>query len=414
MKSSSVSVYDSITAYSLIGYIIVIVLPYATLTNFSDRVEREADPIFVIAALTILVAAAGLHVLANGARVKICLARSAWWLLALFTVSGIASIFAVDSIKAFASSSLGISVTLLIAYVGKFALADQSKALRLGAFFYTIYIAFLMVTLSVVIGKTVGGIQPNQFAKLGIVAMAMAYIGQSRYRLLYALVAFACCAVSTSRGGIVFMAVFLGVYYIVGAKIRTALPLAGALISFVAVAWIVELVAGIPTVSLITQNLLMVDDPTYGINSGLTGRTGHWEAASYYLGDRPLFGFGFNTRGPLEATSPELINAHQGTLNLLMDNGVVGAVLFFMAVGTQIFRSLSAFRSTSDNAVPRTFLGYLLAYVVLMQIEPYYLNLSFPLSVLFIFVLVIDPKRAEVLSAPMTAASKPSVSPVSA
>lgn len=398
MQNPSVSLHDRIDGYSLIGYILVIVLPYATLTNFLARVEREADPIFFIAALAVLLGAVGIHVLADGARFRIGLARSAWWLLALFTVSGVASIFAVDPTKAFVSSALGIAVTILIAYVGKFVLADHAKALRVGALLYTVFIVFLVATLGVVVGKTVGGIQPNQFAKLGLVVMALAYIGQSRYRLLYALVAFACCAIATSRGGIVFMAVFLGVYYLAGAKARTALSMVAALLTVVTVAWLVELVAEVPTISLITQKLLMVDDPTFGLNSGLTGRTGHWEVAAYYLGERPVFGFGFNTRGPIESTSPDLINAHQGTLNLLLDNGFVGAMLFLIAVGTQVFRSVSVIRGASDNAVPRAFLAYALAYVVLMQIEPYYLNLSFPLSVLFILVLVVDPKRATALS----------------
>jgi O-antigen ligase len=89
--------------------------------------------------------------------------------------------------------------------------------------------------------------------------------------------------------------------------------------------------------------------------STLTGRTPIWESLVGYVAARPLLGYGYGTfwtPAHIQAISQEqgwiVGEAHLGYLNVLLEVGIVGAVLFILIQILAIRRCSQLYRATHD------------------------------------------------------------------
>lgn len=93
----------------------------------------------------------------------------------------------------------------------------------------------------------------------------------------------------------------------------------------------------------------------YGRDTSLTGRTDIWAAVLGAIADRPLTGYGLGALLDLGAPSTvtrdlwreigfEAVHAHNGVLDLVGQLGLIGLVLYLLALGTTLATAVSGLR----------------------------------------------------------------------
>lgn len=169
-------------------------------------------------------------------------------------------------------------------------------------------------------------------------------------RFLYCgllLAAAGLCVLSKSKTSMALMALMpLGALAIVAAS-RLKLPLARvgvALAALFVLGALVFAVLIIPITLADVSNFLFHD-------STFTGRTRIWAFVDYYIGRSPWFGYGYGsfwgvgsaTKALHEGFIGALLQAHNGYLDILLENGIAGMVLMVCIILAMI---VSLFRLT--------------------------------------------------------------------
>lgn len=242
-------------------------------------------------------------------------------------------------------------------------------------------------------GETVGGIQPNQYAKAAIFPMILAMLIRDGRWWIFAIFAVIAAVLVTSRGAILFLALFWTAYLLIvapGKTIRLAI-----IFGFPALALLAALqLAGLDLIGVVANDILHLNDAYFGIEGGFSGRTEHWDAAFPIIADNPIFGYGFRTRGTF-SLGGDSMNAHQGFLNLMLDSGLVGFAFFMLAIAFALVERLPR---TTDSLGERhrkaVLFGFILGAMGILAFDPLYLNIGNPFTLLFIFALCAESKVA--------------------
>jgi O-antigen ligase len=124
--------------------------------------------------------------------------------------------------------------------------------------------------------------------------------------------------------------------------------------------------AGLMAIGLVVITLCAVEigfEPQDALNvlgrdTTLTGRTQIWSTAIQYIGDRPLLGYGYQVfwepDGPVRRYLAkdlgwEPVTAHNGYLEIGLDFGLVGLLLFSIFLCEAVRRSITYLRTSSES-----------------------------------------------------------------
>lgn len=286
----------------------------------------------------------------------------------------------------------------LIFYETKICFRDKSSLIRIVC--YVIVVGFLagLVSFGVNNARTIGGIQPNQLAKIALTIHILFYLTYRdiRAKIISLFISVATCLLLSSRGGVIYVLLF------------TTLSLTRSEIIFITkhlfkYYFFICVLAFSILFSLNSELIeaklqlfathLGIFDGSRGIGSGFSGRTDHWLNGLAAFQDNFLIGTGFKS-------SKEVVLAHSGILNLLIDVGLIGSSLFFLSIFTMLLHKIIVLNkySTSENHpdVPliRISLASIVTFVSIAFIDPIYLNFGFPLTItLFLLMFSKQPIR---------------------
>ena len=301
--------------------------------------------------------------------------------------------FGNSSIHSVASS---FSAIVLIFFFFSFQADIQSGIVtRAAGAILCCYLLFLLLTLDIRWGLTLGGIQPNQFAKLGLALLVLGHCDKGWLRQISLCLAVLCTLIATSRASMVFIVVFLMIYYLPTRPMNRAISLTVG-ISLATIIIIFDQIVDVGISSVLGEKILLLSDPRLGIGSGFSGRDQYWKIGIMSIPEN-IMGWGYNTRGATGSLDPSTTNAHQGYLNMILDSGFIGAMLFFSAL-LSFLKSVSV-KSREGSLVARAGLSFGLSYMIIMALDPIYFAISMPLSALFMGFLTSGYGRKVSLSA---------------
>lgn len=242
------------------------------------------------------------------------------------------------------------------------------------------FTGILFAVLPVRWGFTLGGIQPNQFAKLGLAVLVLGHCTAGRFRLLALGIAILCALISTSRAAILFLTVFATVYYLPENPMRRAITLTlggAAVLGLFFADWLLS--TGV--FAHIRDKLLLLSDPALGLGSGFSGRDKYWQSGLQAIPEN-ILGWGYNTRGATGGQEAHDLNAHQGYINLVLDAGVIGLFLFLAALASFFVHVRKS--AAQGNTVSRAGAAFCMSYPFIMALDPIYFSITLPLSAIFL------------------------------
>lgn len=316
------------------------------------------------------------------------------------------STFSIDPIGSFVFSVIHIAVYFCLASLWNFNESAKYFPI-LGAFLF-LYCGFLASLLGVN-GRFVGWIPANDYAKLAMVAAVFCAFGSRFSILLGAVAAYGIILISQSRGTLLFLTIFYVGLIVFGRGFTKRRMVALVLIVvFGSFAFIADELTGRAVISGVLDNVLLINDPDRGLGSGLTGRSDFFSAALSAWSESPLFGYGLRTRENfLTGVAGPAVNGHSGYLNMLLDVGLVGAVLLMASVLANCLRRLYLLQKTNRNfgsseevRVQRVTLALTISGLVLWIIEPVYINVGSPFSILMLLCMAA-PLRYRTRSNPV-------------
>ena len=252
------------------------------------------------------------------------------------------------------------------------------------------YLLWINLTGEYVWGRLHAGSQPNTW---GLIALNVA-IGAFalRNRLLQA----ACLAVvlmtmynAQSRGSMVALVPVLFIFgyqwYVHERNVSISWKL---LVTYLFVFAAFSAIAFYSDV--IIDDILRLNDPRRGLQSGATGRDKAWAEAISLWFNAPLFGVGFRKHENLMVLSE--ISAHNAYLAMLADAGFVGFLAYMIFLGASFF---SAMRATPDPKFRLFLVCVITAYAVTGMFERRAINAGNSFSITFIFVCLTAMRLAQ-------------------
>jgi O-antigen ligase len=169
------------------------------------------------------------------------------------------------------------------------------------------------------IGRYLGGIHPNIYSASAIAAVALALFAPRPFFEATTAIALTCALLVSSRYGVVCVAL---IYILFNAiNLSTAGPIRIALMMIVCLALMGDLMANGGDSYI--GSAMEIDDTSRGAGSGLSGRDKHWASFLPQFEKHMFSGFGFRNRAAY-------LGAHNGYLNVLLENGVIGAFLLLI------------------------------------------------------------------------------------
>ena len=286
--------------------------------------------------------------------------------------------------------SLENAIALGIYFVAFVSFWKQPEKMRENAFFYAVA-SFCVGTaiLPIYLGlssRSFGGVTANMIAHIGFTIIVLAHFGR---RLVPFFTAIGIGLIIYAQGRTVLLSAiaFLIMYY--GAlpitykfKARIAslsLIIYGSII--IGLFYSIFASAAVNNLSSVTS----VENEAR-LGSDFTGRTGLWEQGLREWQHNFFLGNGFSTRGDIKISSGPDFNAHSGVLNLLLDLGFIGAILFIILYATAIYVSFNPKLGSNIPSV-RTSAAFFIGYLPNFVVEPNYLSLYHPSSLALFFAL---------------------------
>lgn len=248
--------------------------------------------------------------------------------------------------------------------------------------------------------RTFGFINANWFGHFGLAAIILADMSGRWVRRL-TLAGLLVIIYAQSRTILIAWLIYIGMKVMIRllGNIRHPIVMTIAVIGLAVFA----MLAGQLMISVIIQNisqLLGVSDTTR-TGADFAGRGLHWAAGLRVLENNELFGFGYATRGGFDETAEgAALNAHSGMINLLLDLGFVGALLFvaaYLSALTALFK-----RTLLGNRIALCGAAFMVSFLPLMALEPNYLPFGSAdlLPLLFSLGIVFRRPRQESISPP--------------
>lgn len=248
--------------------------------------------------------------------------------------------------------------------------------------------------------RTVGGVQPNTFAKIAFVGSVFLFIAGDRLRWLWLAGAMGVALIVNSRGAVVAVLLFVGIKAVLAVARRPTWPrlisIAG-LVVVMASATIPTVLGTYGVVDWVAEDVFRLDDPNRGLGTGLTGRADRWTLALAQVAARPLQGHGFQASSAVLREEYRLweigeSGAHSGFLNLTLDVGIplalVWCLILAIVLWEQVRTSLSPVTSERRAAQIGNTVGVLSASLFFWTIEPVYINVGHIFGLSFILILL--------------------------
>lgn len=243
-----------------------------------------------------------------------------------------------------------------------------------------VFLLFVSITGEHVWGRLrAHGIEPDWWGLMGA-GLAMAALAH-RSRLLAALcigVGFYVAYDASARSD---MLAILGGLLAVGLLqlpalrgSRLVMAVVGALAALVL--WMLFSSIITDTVTKAVTDTMLLDDPSRGLGTGLTGRTEHWEEAIRIWLTSPLFGVGFHQHTMFTS---DHFPGHNVYLAILADTGIFGLIWFVFFVGASLYAALRIDEPRSRNAA----IGTIVAYAIVGFFDSHGLSSGNPFSLYF-------------------------------
>ncbi|MFZ0634622.1 MAG: O-antigen ligase family protein, partial [Candidatus Acidiferrales bacterium] len=214
--------------------------------------------------------------------------------------------------------------------------------------------------------------QKNTFGIMVVLAAA-AFLSRPRHSrrdtvLIFALMALAAALViaSHSAGSLVQLIALMVISLVLGAlRWRPSVLIITAVLS---------LLVMVPAIYLTLSNFERVT-AALGRDPTLTGRTEIWRLARESIASRPILGYGYDVFWEFSSQEATRIrsevrwdapSAHDGYLDLLLDLGILGLLLYAVAYFVTVSRVVLLFRSgpESDMTWPLLFLAEILLHQI--------------------------------------------------
>ena len=126
----------------------------------------------------------------------------------------------------------------------------------------------------------------------------------------------------------------------------------------------------------VNHDVLLLDSPERGVDSGFTGRTGVWADTLNLWLESPLFGIGFRQHERFLHGIP----AHNAYLAMLADAGIVGFVMYLVL----LVWSLVAAWGIRDQRTRRFIVATIVAYIINGFFDRRTINAGNPFGMLFL------------------------------
>jgi O-antigen ligase len=397
--------YDCLPALGLITYFVILLVPYWWLSDWYDLVDtRETSATLPYQAAGFLMFSASVLPLAIRT-----LGRNEF--ITLSTPRGVfvLGFFAFCLAFLVLTEAPGVRPVLyvlltwaLFVFGAAFWSADYGMVKRGLGWAGVIVLAFLVVLLFMhgltspgTARRAVGGIQPNQYGRVALAGLVLTFFLPRWLTYPAAAMAVILMVLVSSRSALLGAAIFLFCYLLLTVWSTTSfqrlLAFTTVSLALAAGALAVEtylLFHGSSLFTLLSEKILLVNDPARGLGSGFTGRTEAWLEGLRALAERPLFGYGFRRQE---------VRAHNGYLNLMLDVGIPLAVWFIAFIVVEIGRRIGAIHrlrlQAHDIALREELLlhriigAFLISALITWIFEPNYLNLGIPYTILFIAFL---------------------------
>lgn len=388
-------IIDIIPAFGLAIYIALMLIPLAQLRYFEAQLTYDAPRIFQL-----------------GSVVSFVILSSSFFVLKRSAYSGFPVrpllLVLIFILYFLATSPASINPTRSFLYSGvtTFFFAGcyyfwRQSVFQIELSFKFVVVATFLCFLYLVIAlplreRTLGWISPNLLAHVGLMSVIAGVIITGRLKFVAILFGVVLIVFSQSRTVFISLSVFIVSYISIKYLLRSYKQTLYTAVICIFIAPILPLVSSgvISVISNASSMILGVDDASRVSGSGLSGRSAYWENALHVISERPLIGHGFRTRRSLDYSEASAVNAHSGFLNLVLDAGVLGTIIFIALYIFAINRSVKLYFSfnLNGNQMQRKFsavaFSFLVAYIPIFIVEPNYMNLSHPTSMLFtLFVM---------------------------
>ncbi|CAA7615424.1 conserved membrane hypothetical protein [Candidatus Terasakiella magnetica] len=235
------------------------------------------------------------------------------------------------------------------------------------------------------------GLHPN-YGGLLATAIAVSACGQASLRWRGAILFFCIfvCWLMESRGGLLGM----GFAFAVGHACRSFLTKAAKGKAARLSAWggaacgvavLLSIVYGAQIAAFISEDFLLLDDRSRGLDSGFSGRTEVWQEAWEQWRSHPVFGLGF-LRDLEQGGVEDLNRAHNLALTLLSETGLLGLLGF---LGFSVWGAVNGLRLSrrGQAAAASTIISAVTVYWVYGIFEGLSINVGNPLSAIFFLVV---------------------------
>lgn len=218
-----------------------------------------------------------------------------------------------------------------------------------------------------------GNMQPNWWGEVLLAAtFGAAFLPTRLLRYGLMAVAFAGLVLVQSRSGMVgacFVAAFALLHY----EGLRWLAIVGVLTVFALLLLYVLLDVGMELgikqalVGFVASDVLLLDDPHRGLESGATGRAEGWIVALRMFAEAPFLGVGL---GGSSARVADITGSalHNGHLILLNDLGLLLYLVIATVIGGALFRA-----ATGGDM---RFFGLLVGYLIMLLVQPRSINVS--------------------------------------
>lgn len=215
-----------------------------------------------------------------------------------------------------------LNVGLLIVAAFGVRAASQSPQFQRRLVQSSMVLLVFQVLAFVILGapqhRWLGGIHPNILGGVSVACVALALFGSRRYLDIATVISLAASLAVSSRYAMLCIGVTYLVYQLM--NLRTVGRLRWTVLVLLVVAVFVDVLVNGANSQL--GAAFELDDAARGLGSGFTGRDERWALFWPQLAERPLLGFGFRNRASYE-------EVHNGYLAIVLENGLVGAVLLF-------------------------------------------------------------------------------------
>ncbi|KCV82319.1 lipid A core-O-antigen ligase-like enyme [Actibacterium atlanticum] len=375
--------------YALAAMVLLVVLPYTLMPNWSMRVYISSSGIatmfqiggllaFLVLASPLLAKAIQLN------RSNVIILGGVYFLLAFLT----APLGIKPQSSAIYTVLMVIFILMSMAVVRE---ADFSKSLALS----NRVVMFVVLGIMIVFpynGSTFGGIQPNIFSKSCLTIFCLSYADPNRFfRISSKVVSILAVIFVTSRSaGIAMIIIFLATYVIrIARRNSTGITYATSL-------WLCG-------IALILFGLFYGIYPnaaeTFFYNAtdkNIQGRFDAWEASIYGIQQSPIIGHGFRSRDGYEHelweySRLEAVNAHNGYINSILDMGILGTAIVLFLWVSEMFKN---FKALADRNLPDSTRRVLMCFTTVMVAslftwlsEPLTFNFGNPWSILLVLAI---------------------------